>query len=1243
MSVKSFIQYWDKDLNNSAGAWNMLAVHELVQVEYEDEVYKPSIVKATIQNVSAAGGLPQSNLSHNSGTPLIVTNEGHGLHTGARVTVTSESSGAVEQKVYSVEKIDADSFYLQHYEYDPRTGTKHQGGVSARINGDGSATPTIDYVPVGKYNIETTDVDSPDFHMGQGIVLWHVPETFSRGGPWSHDGASPVVITHTSHPYSDDQIVQMVGDTQGTILDGGYKLANSTTNTYELTHVKSGEAVNGNGTAGQIYTYFDHLSVGFPIFYGTITELSEEYSNQYGKVIVFTAKDHLQYLANVTAKRINNAVAAAGEKIGTDPRMPKMLPDLVYLHGAGSQSRFSEAVAQMITDFEDGDAVIHTDNTNGTSSFSSGSEKFEQSGFVLSADELASTQFAKNISETNFKMLRIMQQLSMQDRHTSTTGSKVGALYGAGAGAVTITSAAHGLAENGLIAVTNDSNTTNVPNGIYRVKNVSTNYFKLHTIDSEAFVQTGSTGTIDWEGVEDGNFGYDFYLDSGMYGQPTTDGYSVAGGASQPLRPHMNYFKRGYRQFRPDATGLNIKLPLTTNEVEDGQTRIMYPDARFTVGDAEVITTVELQATTTSDGTEGFKRNLGHTLEILRIKQIACKDNVAFEDVQTRARFAGRWNGDFHWGRHDGAAAQTGQGVLTGRNDEPMLFTSGGAALAPSITAAATATSVDSRIAAKVLVDGVGGTNLGGYVSGNVPAVSAYAGESELPAYGRTLAGGPGEGASGDERIKDEADDATPHHSPILQSVTNVVDCDLLKSVKNIESEKLFSTDSPTCSTALDKIYDVGHGLDDGAWIKIISGTIVDGDDYWMNYYRVEHVDTSYFHLHRLPTEAYDGIVGTIPTGADIYGSGTRISMGSGDVTAYKRVYNIFNGAARIQYQSINSRSEKSITENFVLVSDRIRKDKPYMSIEVSAVADRYSSDATSNGLTVAPCTVPDSTLYSDTTVETNGLVAASDSLVPARYRRGDRISETRFLFLDDHATPGSRRHIFKNTQAIITESILFDKKRSKSEELNYSMEGSDFNEVRRTAAVMLSRSSRDVVRGQIRIVEYPYIKLTGQSALGTSSTVFRPTQNLLAYGGRPGMLVHKTDGEDGTLVSPVLAENMTDSTVTGTLGGSETWGVSDWYRVYIHLRAGHTVRVEDPRSSIQANMIATRITFREGPGTSSCHLEVIGLKDTATGFPVSPVGKIKAQQIRNSTAQPHTPTSIGKARLRGITFSAGA
>mgnify|MGYP003633153355 FL=1 len=586
MTRSTILDFWDESLNSDTGGWNSLAVSELVDTSYNDEVYNPASISLRVQNRSAGGGVAYSGIAHSSASPTVVTNNAHGLETKDRITVTTESSGAIEPKIYGVEKIDANTFYIKNYLEDPRTGQRHLGGDSARVDGDGTSTPTLSYVPTGKYSIQTSDVDEPDFFLGQEVVLWHFPDGFEKTSTYSHNGnTTAIVVTYSSHTHVTGDIVQVVDEDTGYVSDDSYMVEKVDTNTFKLLKTKSQVYVKGSGVSGNLAFYYKSKSAGFPLFFGPITELQESWDTRYGKIIEIRAKDRLQFLANTTAKAILKDVSASGsgEIMGNVPRMGNAIPRLVYLDGSvATENKFSEAIAAMTDDFAEGNNIIHTDNSNGASTFTADAEKHEASGFVLTSDELASGNFAKDVSESNHKVLRVMQQLSMQDRHYTSSGSGTDSGYGSGGtDGVQINTNAHGLSLNDIIYVFGDNQEDHIPPGMYRARDISTNSFKLFTLDGDAVANTAGTGTVSWEGMQDGNFGYDFFLDSGMYGIPASTGYSIAGSATEyDPRPHLNYFKRGYRQFRPDATGLNLTLPMENNITEDGQTRIMFPDAR---------------------------------------------------------------------------------------------------------------------------------------------------------------------------------------------------------------------------------------------------------------------------------------------------------------------------------------------------------------------------------------------------------------------------------------------------------------------------------------------------------------------------------------------------------------------------------------------------------------------------------------------------------------------------------------
>ena len=1452
----------------SNAEWNMLDVSELIDLNYVDEVYKPAVFSCTIQNVSAGGGLSQSSVAHDGGDgsstdgELIVTKSGHGLVTGDRVTVSNESTEEVIPRIYEVEKIDSSTFYLQHFTINPWSNQKHTGSAVTRIVGNGSGG-TLSYVPTGKYSVEAISVANPDFTMGQEVIYCHMPEKFTKGGPFNHDGQSPLVVSSVGHGHTAGKLIQIVNESTGALPDGTYQISDPNADDYKLRHIKNYTEYNGNGTGGTIRTILEStIEQAYPLFYGTITNLEETWTPSYGKVIKLQAKDHLQFFSNTTVKKIQKKFRTTGEKIGSPNqeqgesyRIGAGLKAPVYLDGkklndagdAVSENKISDAIGNMVDDFNEGSATIYTDNlagqisSSGTSSL--GNKKFEDSGFNMTGNELLSGQFKRDLSDSGHRVLRAMQEMAMSDRHVtaSGTGSAPGTTWAASGAAqpIIVTSGGHGLATGQMIAVSDSttSGTMRVPNGYYNVTYIATDTFYLNTLDGTRITNSHSSsanGTLSWEGAEDGNFGYDFFLDSGIYGAMTSEGYTLAGNAyyNDP-RPHLNYFKRGYRQFRPDATSLNIVSPVEEDVEETGQIKIMYPNAQWKIGDDEVISDVELQITG-GDAGNTDKSELGHNLQLLRVKKIQCCNNVdAFTDRNQRLNHAGRWNGEFHWNRHDSFVAKDitdatqKHETLVKANDEGMFTESGGSLTNPGFYSAGTgdissdwqmseagdaadnwgATAgvplgsvQDREILRRVIDNGMGGVGTivvgksrvaSGTAPGGAYRICGYAGPSQVPIVGRPLNKGPGDQAVVERTTDDhtasggsaEFKHTYPHYA------TGIVDCDLIKSIKNCELEGLIEPNDVAAYCTVENdggdmlvshITSDGadpsrHDLQTGAIIKITGGNSYDSTNYWNNYKRVvvplppagwtpiasdasgtlkvniaynttsivlesgdgsgfpsayflirvgsssadyetmwctsrstdtltvvraeikssewgggtrshtgsdsgtgapvvldrtsynivggsgtsqSYLNSKKFYLTDLPNEAYDGIPGTVPTA----GALSNMAYAAGGVTNYKRVFNVFDGVARVQYQSINTRNEDANTDSYVLISDRARMDIPYVGVEVYAVADedRISSTAELSGLTTGAATMPDSRNYAGTVSGTSasmGLLGgvgrkidgkSAYNVMPVRFRRGDKISETRFLMRDEATS--TCKHLFKNTQAIITQALMEDKKRAKTQSLTYAESGNDFNEVRRTAASSLTRASKDLLRGTCKILGYPVITLTGEAGSGSTGAALKPTQNLAAYGGRAGMLVTKTNGLDGTHQAGVLAEHLNDAggTVTGTLYTSNlattaTWSTSPttYYRIYIHLRAGHSVRVSDPLSGVAANTIITKLSFKESAFNTSTDIEVIGYQDLPSGVPIRPLGNITKAVVENK-GDLDGPITLGKARLNEITFSSG-
>jgi len=452
------ILWYKDDVYLNDGEWNQFAVSELVDVTYTDEVYKPAVFTCTIQNISGGGGLAQSSIAHNGGGSvdgdIIVTRNGHSLSTTDRIYISSESTGDVLARVYEVEKIDNNTFYIRHFEVNPWTGRQHTGSSASRITGKyhNNTGGTLTYVPTGKYSIEAPSVVNPDLTMGQEIIYWHMPEEFDFAGPYSHTGAptNGLVVAHTAHGYHDGKILQVVNESTSAVADGEYQVWAKETDSYKLRHPKSLDLVNGDDLAGTLHLYLENNAKMFPLFYGTITSLEGTWSPAYGKIIKISAKDHLQYFNNTTVKKIQKAFRDVGERIGSgdttlagQPHMGTALKPPVYLDGTKTkphptnallddvvtETKVSHAIANIVSDFNEGAGLVYTNNSNGALGMLC--EKFEPSGFEMTNEELKSGQFKRDLSDVGHKVLRAMQDMAMSDRHVTSNVSTTGVAWSA--------------------------------------------------------------------------------------------------------------------------------------------------------------------------------------------------------------------------------------------------------------------------------------------------------------------------------------------------------------------------------------------------------------------------------------------------------------------------------------------------------------------------------------------------------------------------------------------------------------------------------------------------------------------------------------------------------------------------------------------------------------------------------------------------------------------------------------------
>ena len=185
---------------------------------------------------------------------------------------------------------------------------------------------------------------------------------------------------------------------------------------------------------------------------------------------------------------------------------------------------------------------------------------------------------------------------------------------------------------------------------------------------------------------------------------------------------------------------------------------------------------------------------------------------------------------------------------------------------------------------------------------------------------------------------------------------------------------------------------------------------------------------------------------------------------------------------------------------------------------------------------------------------------------------------------------------------------MVDDKNISRTYQLKYNESASSKNSMRDAAMQLLKRAIMPSKRTTCKVFGYPMIKLTGAAQSGTGyeggdtdedadGGVLVPVDNPVAYGGRAGMLVEKTTGLDGPPISMMLPDVVTSGYVEGESLG---WTAGDYYRIFIHLRAGNSVRVQHPAAGVLGNHIITRLTYYERMGTTETTIETTGYDEAA-------------------------------------------
>jgi len=363
-----------------------------------------------------------------------------------------------------------------------------------------------------------------------------------------------------------------------------------------------------------------------------------------------------------------------------------------------------------------------------------------------------------------------------------------------------------------------------------------------------------------------------------------------------------------------------------------------------------------------------------------------------------------------------------------------------------------------------------------------------------------------------------------------------------------------------------------------------------------------------------------------------------------------------------------------------LMISDVVKNDRPYRGIQVNALVAGYQEsslpgiDKTVSSLghprdfwlgttdeqysyfgyaTVAFSLKKDFiTDPGECSINVERLGENKDDDVPVLFKYGDYISETRFLYGDtslvgvvgrnriadgaqgagngNNGEGGdSSEDVFKNVNCKIIERFAEKRSISKTFPLQYNEQYQSSNSARFAAASILSRVLVPARRTTFNIFGYPTIKLVGQGQSSTTGNLLVPAANPVSFGGRAGMLVEKLDGADGAggamTASSLATAIASGGNITAPLDDGDTWDVGDYYRAFIYLRAGSSIRVSHSAAGITGNMIITGLKYSERGGTTRTTIATTGYDENFLNRAHPTLGRIRQTiTASGSNVQPY-------------------
>ena len=90
-------------------------------------------------------------------------------------------------------------------------------------------------------------------------------------------------------------------------------------------------------------------------------------------------------------------------------------------------------------------------------------------------------------------------------------------------------------------------------------------------------------------------------------------------------------------------------------------------------------------------------------------------------------------------------------------------------------------------------------------------------------------------------------------------------------------------------------------------------------------------------------------------------------------------------------------------------------------------------------------------------------------------------------------------------------------------------------------------------------------------------------------------MLLEKLDAADGKVTDSTLVSHIHTTTDVITAPISGDWDVGTYYRAFIHLRAGMSIRVSHTAAGVVGNHILTGLKYNERGGTATTMISTTG------------------------------------------------